>query len=298
MKKHITSIAAAGLALCSTLTTAHAEGHYVPGVEGLQAASAPPPGLYYLGYLVNYDIHSFRAPGGSGNLPGSNSGNVTALANRLVWMTGAKVLGADYGVETIIPVIGTSLHLNAAGVNDSHTGLGDIYVGPVVLSWHGGNWDAVGAAGVWLDNARANTPADPGKGFKSWMLTGGGTYYFDAAKNWSGSALARFERNTRSDAGFRYGNQLTVEWGLGKRYGVMQGGLVGYSQWQLTNDSGPGAGDARSARHAIGAEFSYALPAQKMNLKAALYQEVSAKAGSLGPQPRGTLLRLGLVKAF
>ena len=40
------------------------------------------------------------------------------------------------------------------------------------------------------------------------------------------------------------------------------------------------------------------LRSQKMNLKAALYQEVSAKAGSLGPQSRGTLLRFGLVKAF
>lgn len=295
MKKQITTIALATMAM---FNAAHAEGHYVPGVEGMQAASAPPAGLYYIGYLVNYDIHSFRAPGSSSNLPGSNKGNVTALANRLVWMTGAKVLGADYGVETIIPVIGTSLHINAAGVNDNHTGVGDVYVGPVVLSWHGSNWDAVGAAGVWLDNARANTPADPGKGFKSWMLTGGGTYYFDEAKNWSGSALARYERNTRNDAGLRFGNQLTVEWGVGKRYGVMQGGIVGYSQWQLTNDSGVGAGDARSARHAIGAEFSYAIPSQKMNLKAALYQEVSAKAGSLGPQAKGTLLRFGLVKAF
>lgn len=131
MKKQLTTIALASMAMFSA---AHAEGHYVPGVEGMQAASAPPAGLYYIGYLVNYDIHSFRAPGSSSNLPGSNKGNVTALANRLVWMTGAKVLGADYGVETIIPVIGTSLHINAAGVNDNHTGVGDVYVGPVVLS--------------------------------------------------------------------------------------------------------------------------------------------------------------------
>ena len=33
----------------------------MPGVEGMQAASVPPPGFYYLGYLLNYDIDDFRA---------------------------------------------------------------------------------------------------------------------------------------------------------------------------------------------------------------------------------------------
>ena len=103
--------AAAVLALLGGLAplTAQAAGHYVPGVEGIQNASVPPPGFYYLGYLVHYDINSFRAPGSSSNLPGSNKGNVTALANRFVWMTGHKLLGADYGVEAIVPIVRTSL---------------------------------------------------------------------------------------------------------------------------------------------------------------------------------------------
>ena len=54
----------AGLASLSPLV-AQAEGHYVPGVEGIQAASVPPPGFYYLGYAVNYNANSFRAPGSS-----------------------------------------------------------------------------------------------------------------------------------------------------------------------------------------------------------------------------------------
>ena len=53
------------LALAATLAggVAQAEGHYVTGVEGLQGSSVPPAGNYYLGYLVNYDIQSFRKPG-------------------------------------------------------------------------------------------------------------------------------------------------------------------------------------------------------------------------------------------
>lgn len=292
------NFAAAVLALLGGLAplAAQAEGHYVPGVEGAQGASVPPPGFYYLGYLVNYDINSFRSPGSSTNLPGSNSGKVTALANRFVWMTGHKVLGADYGVEAIVPVLRTSLDIGAAGISDRQTGVGDIYVGPLVLGWHGAQWDAVAAAGMWLDNASTSSPASPGKGFKSTMLTGGMTYYFDSAKSISGSALMRFERHGKMDSGFRHGNQLTLEWGLAKAFGPVQAGVVGYSQWQTSNDSGLFASNDKSSRHALGAEVGYPL-APGLLLKGALYKELRAEAGT-GAMPKGMLLRMTLLKAF
>ena len=284
-----TPIASAALATVATLVSLPvlADGHYVPGVEGMQAASVPPPGMYYLGYLVNYHINDFRAPGSSSNLPGHNTGTVTALANRVVWVSNTKLLGADYGMETIIPVMRTSLTVNAAS----------IYVGPLVLGWHGPQWDAVAAAGIWLDNANSRHPASPGKGFKSTMLTGGATYYFDAAKTISGSALTRFERNGRNDAGMRPGNQITVEWGLGKNFGTVQAGLVGYSQWQVSDDSGTGASTHRSSRHAIGAEVVYPVTGAGVFLKGAAYKEVRAEAGT-GAYPKGSLVRFTVVKAF
>lgn len=291
--------AAVGLAWLGNLAplAALAEGHYVPGVEGIQAASVPPPGLYYLGYLVNYNIDSFRAPGSSTDLPGHNSGTVTALANRFVWMTGHKVLGADYGVEAIVPLLRTSLSINAAGISDSRSDVGDVYVGPLVLGWHGAQWDAVAAAGVWLDNGSTSHPASAGKGFKSTMLTGGLTYYWDTAKTISGSALLRFERNGKNDSGFRYGNQATVEWGLAKSFGTVQAGVVGYSQWQTSHDSGAGASASKSSRHALGAELVYPIASAGVFLKGAIYKEFRAEAGT-GPQPKGTLVRLTMVKAF
>lgn len=276
---------------------AQADGHYVPGVEGIQAASVPPPGFYYLGYLVNYHIDSFRAPGTSNDLPGHNRGTVTALANRFVWITPHKLLGADYGMEAIVPVMRTSLTINAAGISDTHSGVGDIYLGPLVLGWHGARWDAVAAAGVWVDSGNSGQPASAGKGFKSTMLTGGMTYYLNEAKTLSGSALVRFERNGKNDKGLRPGNQLTLEWGLGQHFGAVQAGVVGYSQWQLSDDKGLGASTHRAARHAFGAEMVYPIPGQGIFLKGAIYKEFSAKAGT-GAQSKGSLLRFTLVKAF
>lgn len=297
MKLHTTSMACLALFAALAGTTAQAEGHYVAGVEGLQGASAPPPGTYYLGYLVHYDVNSFRAPGSKNALPGSNTASVTALANRFVRISGTKVLGADYGYEMIVPVISTSLKIGAAGLDDSRTGVGDVYLGPLVLGWHGAQWDAVAAAGVWLDTGKDDYAASPGKGYKSTMLTGGATYYFDAAKSISGSALFRFERHGRDNTGVRPGNQLTLEWGVGKNLGTFQAGVVGYSQWQTSNDRGPGMTDKQAERHAIGAEVVYPVAGAGLFLKGAVYKEFSVKAGN-GAEPKGNLFRVSLVKAF
>lgn len=286
----------AAVALVAALS-AQAGGHYVPGVEGIQAASVPPPGTYYLGYLVDYNIEQLKAPGTSNDIPGHNTGTVVALANRVVWISPYKFLGADYGMETIVPVVGTSLTFNAPGISESQTGLGDVYLGPVVLGWHGANWDAVAAAGLWLDNGTSSTPAAPGKGYKSTMLTGGATYYFDADKKISASALMRFETNSEKSGGFKPGNQVTLEWGIAKVMGAVQVGVVGYDQVQVSNDSGPGASTSNSSRHAIGAEVVLPILSAGVFLKAAAYKEYRAEAGT-GPESVGNLLRFSFVKAF
>ena len=285
------------LALAAALLAgaAHAEGHYDTGVEGLQGSSVPPAGNYYLGYLVHYDINSFRAPNDA-KLQGD--GKVTALVNRFVKITDTKLLGADYGFETIIPVIRTSLDIKAAALNDSDSGVGDVYLGPLVLGWHGPQWDAVAAPGLWLHTASHNTPVAAGKGYKSTMLTGGVTYYFDPAKSISGSALFRFERHGKNDAGIRPGNQLSLEWGVGKNLGAYQLGVVGYSQWQLSEDSGPGANNLKSSKHALGAEVVYPVPGAGMFLKGAFYKEYSVEGGGGAPSAKGNMLRATLVKAF
>jgi hypothetical protein len=277
---------------------AQAGGHYVPGVEGVQAASVPPPGTYYLGYLVNYQTDSVRAPGGSTDLPGDNSIKVTALANRLAWITGQKVLGADYGVEAIVPLQKTSLDFGGVGGPvDSRSGVGDIYLGPLVLGWHGANWDAAAAAGLWLDNGSTSQPASPGKGYKSTMLTGGATYYFDAAKSTTGSLLMRYEINGKTAAGFKPGSSVSLEWGVGQGVGPVALGVVGYNQWQVGTDSGTGATSDKASRAAIGGEVTYPVPGVALILKGALYKEYSAKAGT-APEPKGTLLRATLIKPF
>lgn len=290
------ALALGGCALSSS--TWAANGHYVPGVEGLDGPVVPPPGLYYRGYLVHYDIDSLRDGRGDA-LPGDNSGEVTALVNRFVWMTGKTFLGADYGVEAIIPIQDVSLRFDGGGVRDGDSGVGDLFLSPVVLGWHGERWDAVAAAGYWFDTGdfSADRPASIGKGFGSTMLTLGGTWHFDADKRWSFSALSRYEiHGSQSETGITPGDSLVVEWGLDHQLADgFKLGLVGYDAWQLEHDRGvaPGASNDKAEQHAIGAEAGYFWPALGLGLNAAYYHEYDNRAA-----PQGDLLRITLTSAF
>jgi hypothetical protein len=299
--KQLIVLSRLGIALASPLFASSvlaANGHYVPGVEGLGGPVLPPPGFYYRGYAVNYDIDSLRDGQGQA-VPASNTGTVNALVNRFVWVSDMTVLGANYGVETIIPVLNTSLDFDGVGLKAEDSGIGDIYLGPVVLGWHGPQWDAVFAAGMWFDTANFShdEPASVGQGHRTTMLTLGGTWHLDEDRHWSLSALSRFEIKTEQDeTGVTPGDSWLVEWGLG--YRLANGtelGLVGYDAWQLEGDTGvPSAfSNEKVEKHAIGIEAGHFWPPFGFGVRAAYYNEYEVKNDT-----HGEMLRLQLTKAF
>lgn len=280
-------ILAAAVLSCISLGV-QAEGHYVPGIEGVKAASVPPPGNYYIGYVVNYDFDKVKDHNGNSI---AAKGKVTALANRFVHITHKKILGADYGVEAVVPIINKDFKFTQS----STTGVGDVYVGPLVLAWHGDRWDSVAAAGVWLSNGSTSKPTSPGNGYKGTMLTGGGTAYLDVDKTISVSGLARYEMSGKKEDGSAPGDQATLEWGIGKKINpTTELGLVAYDQWQTTNDKGS---SNKSSKHALGLEASHAVKSLGGMLEAAYYKEYSVKGGS-SPSPTGTTFRVNFVKPF
>lgn len=122
----------------------------------------------------------------------------------------------------------TSLDFDGLGVDSSKSDVGDVYVGPVVLGWHGAQWDAVFAAGLWLDTADfdARDPASVGRGHRTSMLTLGGAWHFDAERRWSISALSRYERKSEQDhTNITPGDSWLVEWSLSHK--LQSGGEQG-----------------------------------------------------------------------
>ena len=266
--------------------------------EAMDDATTPPPGLYYLGYLFNYRSSDLHLPGSNARLPGDVEIKNTSVINRLMWITDHKLLGADYGMEIMVPMTRSSLQSTTYGVDFSESGGADIYLSPLILGWHTPRWDVSAGAGVWLDNGRVgNTLLGPGTGYKRHVISGGATYYLDEARAWSASALLNYQHNDRSSYGWRFGDQVSMDWGLGRRWGLLQAGVVGYSRWQVRRDQGLGTADSYAQNHAVGLQASYIFWPAKMMLRAAYYKEFDTRAGSL-PATKGDLLRLTLIKAF
>lgn len=296
MKSKRLAVLSGSLLLAAFVSTGYASnGHYAAGIEGLKAASAPPAGTYYRGYLVHYDIDSVQGPGGD-KLPGDNTGTVTALANRFIWITDKKFLGADYGMEAIVVGQRNSFDFRGLGFDETEAGVGDVFLGPVILAWHGQQWDSVFAAGYWFDTGDYSSinPVSIGKGFGSTMLTLGGAWHVNEARTWSLSALSRYEIKTEQDeTDVTPGDSWLVEWGISHQLAEgLDVALVGYDGWQLESDRG-GNGNAKVEQHAVGAEVAAVVPAIGAMLTGAVYTEYSNEN-----RPEGELFRMSLTKRF
>lgn len=265
--------------------------------EAMDDATAPPPGLYYLASLYNYQARDIRMPMGNQRIPGNYQLENTIFINRLLWITDQKVLGADYGMEVLMPVARNSLQMSSYGIDLHDSGGMDIYVSPLILGWHTPRWDVSAGTGMWLDNARSGSTLSPGMGYQRYVLSGGATYYLNEARTWSTSALLHYQHNDKTHYGWRYGDQASLEWGVGKRWGLLQLGVIGYSRWQVQRDEGLGTLSDYGQSHAAGLQASYIFWSAKMMLRAAYYKEFGAKASTL-PVTQGNLLRLTLIKSF
>lgn len=270
MNISLNKLALAFLFSCISVSSQASDSHYVPGMEGVRGSVLPPPGVYYKGYYINYqadDAHTDLT--------------VNALAHRFAWVTSQEILGANLAFETVLPMMRTDLKVDGQRI-DKQTGVGDLYVGGI-LGWHNDRWDITAGTGYWADTGKHNKdkPASPGKGFDSIMLSLGGNVKLNQKGDITFSALGRYSMPNGSGLH----DEVIVEWGLGKDYGLYNFGLIGYNTFETD--------DGNERKNALGASLSYFSPKYKLGGDIAAYQEFSNK-NTL----EGNVLRVSLTKAF
>ncbi|NOZ12988.1 MAG: transporter [Acidobacteria bacterium] len=253
---------------------------YVNGVEGIKAASVPPPGLYSRNYVVFYSADTLRGPDG-GKVPVGFDADVSAVVSRLLYITKYKFLGADYGFDVTVPLIRTSLGIDALSLDETRAGLGDIIIEPVILSWHFKQADLSAAAGLYFKtgNFAAGHPASPGKDYGTTMFTLGGTLYLDRSRKTTFSILGRYETHgTDGSTGISPGNDFHFEFGIGHTFGRFTDvGIAGYAAWQVSADSGAVTGpDVRDRIMALGPEISTVLPKAGLMISVRVLKEFNA----------------------
>ena len=219
--------------------------HYPLGVEGIKCGEVPPPGVYWRMYNYFYNADKLMDSNGHKSVVDFDL-SVYVNANRLLWVTDLKVLGADYFVSIMMPIVYTDLEMTFPGppgkMMNHEFGFGDLYVDAADLVWRGELWQAGIGVGGFAPTGKygEDKPASPGQDMWTGMVTVSGNLYFDAAKTWSASVLGRYETHSRKiETDIKPGDDIHLEWGLGKT--IMRGfdvGLAGYCQWQVTDDSG------------------------------------------------------------
>ncbi|MEI7901875.1 MAG: transporter [bacterium] len=264
-------------------------GHYPAGVEGIKGASLPPPGMYFRDYNVFYFADTFR--------DGPPDFDISAYVNapRLIWMTDQEIFGAHYGMDALV-ILGY-MDWTAGGKSDHYSGVGDIQLEPVLLSWQFQQFDLATGYAFWVPTGDYS-PTRPdllSKGFWSHMLTLGGTWYPDKEKTWAMSLLNRYEfcheqEKTHIDPG----QVFTTEWGVSKslRKGL-DAGLIGYYQQQVTEDSGRTATSELDRKFGVGPEISAFCPKLGMFASLRYAHEFAAVE-----RPEGHLITLTLTKPF
>jgi len=275
--------------------------HYVPGAEGIKAASLPPPGFYVRDYNLFYTADRLNTPSGS-QAPLDFDAFVYANVLRGIWISNCKVLGGYFGMDALVPFIYTDLSIKQCGkpiYDHANFGVGDICFEPATLSWHGKQWDAAIGYSFWAPTGDSQPgTAKPGKGFWTQMLTAGGTFYFDQEKTWALSALNRYEFNlAEKDTDITPGQVWTLEWGLSKALSkTLDVGVAGYYQLQTTKDSGGASATRDVARDqvaAIGPEIVMFCP--KLGLFTSLRYNYEFCAED---RPQGHTATLTLTKRF
>jgi hypothetical protein len=274
--RFIGGLAIAGLCTLPNLLQAQPTAHYAPGLEGIKAASLPPPGFWLRDY--NWFYYANQVNDSQGHKIGAADAEAFVYANvpRLVWITEAKPLGGYLGVDALVLLKYTYLK----GLGQTF-GVGDAFF-EGTWSWHLKQWDMSLGAGVWAPTGdfSRNNPTLAGSGYWGEMLTAGATWYPDEAKRWALSVLNRYEFNQeQEDTHITPGQAYTVEGGLS--YGVSKTvdvGAISYYQQKVTTDSGAGASKERNRVAGIGPEISAFFPSAMLGVSLRYAYEFMAES--------------------
>ena len=254
----------------------------MPGAFGLNAGVLPSPGLTYENMEVNYDTSTLNDPSGKAINPKPNL-NLWVVENWFIYMTNAKFLGGHLGFVAIIPMIANaSIDLSQLNKTGTTWGLSDTWLQPLTLglkradTWVGDAFFV--SIGRYSPGALNNT----GTGYFGNHLVSGTTVYLSKNKGTSANLFTDWEfhgsKTTGAGTTATPGQAFTMEWGIGQVLPLkkdfsqlLQLGLIGYDQWQVSDNGGLASPNIPANRlpyysfHAIGFQTNFILPAKGLN---------------------------------
>jgi hypothetical protein len=291
--------------------SAQQKGQWVPGQFGLNAGVIPDPGITYGNLALNYSASQLNGPNGN-SVPGINGTySFWVDENIFYYVPKHKFLGGYFMPYVVLPYANGELVANLTGTSLSTggggSGFADMYVQPLILGWHLKRADVnVGYAftaptGRFTQGASNNV----GSGYWGNNITSGTTFYITKNKGTTVNLATDWEiHGQKSGTNITPGQAFTIEWGFGQVLPLkkdfsrlLQFGLVGYDQWQVSQNNGtltvagvplPVSRIPFYSVHAIGVQANFILPAKDLSAFFKYYGEYHAIA-----RPQGSTIVFG-----
>jgi hypothetical protein len=263
----------AGLLVCETLTAQQVSpiqtGHYTVAFSNVRDMAKMAPGLVVLSY--NYYAWGDQFVDRNGtkhdklylqdidpDLPAASLDinlKTIATAPAVFWGSTFTLLGGATYVAGVVPVYSwTDVYLIArqggGNIDTLYTqterarisGLGDLYVAPLGLSWGWKHFDVTFFYGFTAPTGRYETGADNNNGLGFWTHQFQGFGYWYPYKSQATAFMLglTYELNTKiKGEDFDPGNRLSLEWGFSQYLGErLEVGVMGGHNWQISDDKG------------------------------------------------------------
>jgi hypothetical protein len=302
------------LLICALPLHSQQKPQWMPGQVGLNAGIQPSPGFTYANITVGYRSGAFNNASGTA-IPVTGNYNVWAVENFFYYIPSGKILGGNIAMAFILTPATGSLDADLATQNPGIPnlnavagggGLADLFVVPIGVGWHLKRADLQVNEGMMLPTGRYNPGAtnNVGTGYFGNHLMTGTTAYITKNKGTSANLFTDWEvhgaRQGTNGTQKTPGQAFTMEWGLGqvlplkKNFSqLLQLGLVGYDQWQVTQNGGtvpigstnftiPASSLPYYSVHAIGGQGTYILPMKNLAFYVKGYHEYTAYSHFVG----------------
>lgn len=291
--------------------SAQQKGQWLPGQIGLNAGILPDPGFTYVNMEVNYDTSTVNTSAGNG-LTVKGGLSIWAIENIFEYVPDVKVLGGNIGFMVMFPTLANgSLTVIEANFSQSSWGFADLWLQPFTMGWHKPRFDFQVAEAILAPIGRYHPGATTNTGTGYWgnHLTTGTTGYLTKNKGTSINYFTDWEVHSDRQGSYTTfkvpGQAFSQEWGLGQVLPIakdmsklLQVGVVGYDQWQITNNSGtfaiavpgspgtvlilPASAIPHYSVHAVGGQLNFIMPKSHFAMFFKYYHEYSSYAHTLG----------------
>src|SRR5467141_3400597 len=274
----------AGTGLCLGQALPPVRGVYTPGFNATNSGVMPEPGFSYANYFLDYSFDQFRSA--SGAIFAQNNAAEFIDINAFEWVSKKKILGSNYALAALLPISNSSISSPTLGAIGGGGGFSDSFYQPLTLGWHFKRADVQVAYGFFAPTGRftAGATNNTGSGYWTNSPTAGETGYLTENKATSVSAYQLYEfHTTQQGTNIHPGQTFNLDYSLMQilplpkdMHTLLQFGLVGYGQWQTSNNRGRGVDPANPARYrvnAIGGAANVIMPEKKASVGFKLFKE-------------------------